>query len=116
MWDHSTFSKNRNRLLDADVAAKFLEVVLRHPPRSSASCHHVEAALVELDLSALKRVCIDETAAKRGHSYMTLFIDIDARKVVHVAKGRGDDRVAEFADWATPTTPTPAVSRTSAST
>ena len=30
-WDHSTFSKNRDRLLEADVAAKFLEAVLRHP-------------------------------------------------------------------------------------
>lgn len=31
VWDHSTFSKNRDRLLDADVAASFLEAVLRHP-------------------------------------------------------------------------------------
>jgi transposase len=31
VWDHSTFSKNRDRLLDADVAAKFQEAVLRHP-------------------------------------------------------------------------------------
>lgn len=31
MWDHSTFSKNRDRLLAADVAALFLEAVLRHP-------------------------------------------------------------------------------------
>ena len=31
VWGHSTFSKNRDRLLDADVAAKFLEAVLRHP-------------------------------------------------------------------------------------
>jgi transposase len=31
VWDHSTFSKNRDRLLDADVAATFLEAVLRHP-------------------------------------------------------------------------------------
>jgi transposase len=31
VWDHSTFSKNRDRLLDADVAGKFLEAVLRHP-------------------------------------------------------------------------------------
>jgi transposase len=30
VWDHSTFSKNRDRLFDADVAAKFLEAVLRH--------------------------------------------------------------------------------------
>jgi hypothetical protein len=31
VWDHSTFSKNRDRLLEADVAAKFLQAVLRHP-------------------------------------------------------------------------------------
>lgn len=31
VWDHSTFSKSRDRLLDADVAAKSLEAVLRHP-------------------------------------------------------------------------------------
>ncbi|AHB48051.1 transposase [Hyphomicrobium nitrativorans NL23] len=31
VWDHSVFSKNRDRLLDAEVAAKFLEAVLRHP-------------------------------------------------------------------------------------
>jgi len=30
VWDHSTFSKNRDRLLEADVAARFLEAVLRH--------------------------------------------------------------------------------------
>jgi transposase len=28
VWDHSTFSKNRDRLLDADVAGKFLAAVL----------------------------------------------------------------------------------------
>jgi hypothetical protein len=31
VWDRSTFSNNRDRLLDADVAAKFLGAVLRHP-------------------------------------------------------------------------------------
>lgn len=29
MWDHSTFSKNRNRLLEHDVIAEFFEQVLR---------------------------------------------------------------------------------------
>ncbi|WP_166434336.1 helix-turn-helix domain-containing protein, partial [Vibrio viridaestus] len=47
--------------------------------------HYVDEALADLDLSALTRVCIDETAAKRGHNYITLFVDIDARKVVHIA-------------------------------
>jgi transposase len=30
-WDHSTFSKNRDRLLDGEVAAKFLAAVLIRP-------------------------------------------------------------------------------------
>jgi transposase len=31
VWDHSTFSKNRDRLLDGDVAAQFLSAVLAQP-------------------------------------------------------------------------------------
>jgi len=31
VWDHSTFSKNRNRLLDGDIATKFLRAVLSQP-------------------------------------------------------------------------------------
>ena len=32
VWDHSTFSKNRDRLLAEDIAAKFLAAVLDQPP------------------------------------------------------------------------------------
>src|SRR5215210_4852052 len=31
VWDATVFTKNRNRLLDADVAAKFMAAVLAHP-------------------------------------------------------------------------------------
>jgi transposase len=31
VWDHSTFSKNRDRLLEGDIAAKFLAAVLSQP-------------------------------------------------------------------------------------
>lgn len=30
-WDHSVFSKNRDRLLEGDIAAKFLSAILRQP-------------------------------------------------------------------------------------
>src|SRR5258707_14432672 len=32
VWDHSTFSKNRDRLLEGEIAAKFLTAVLAHAP------------------------------------------------------------------------------------
>ena len=41
-WDHSSFSKNRDRLLEGEIAAKFLAAVVAQPkvkrkhPRSTA--------------------------------------------------------------------------------
>ena len=31
VWDHSVYSKNRDRLLEADIARKFLKGILEHP-------------------------------------------------------------------------------------
>ncbi|KAF0144803.1 MAG: Transposase family protein [Rhodospirillaceae bacterium] len=39
--------------------------------------HYVEQALGRLDLSALEAVAFDETASKRGHNYVTVFVDLD---------------------------------------
>ena len=60
--------------------------------------HYVEAAVARMDLAAVKRVAIDETAAKRGHNYISLFVDIDERKVVFVTEGKDAKTVAAFAD------------------
>jgi transposase len=60
--------------------------------------HYVEAAVARMNLADLRRVAIDETSAKRGHNYITLFVDIDARKVVHIAEGNDAGTVTRFAD------------------
>ena len=60
--------------------------------------HYVEQAVARMDLAEISRVCIDETAAKRGHNYISLFVDIDARKTVFVTEGRAAATVAAFAD------------------
>jgi Transposase and inactivated derivatives len=60
--------------------------------------HYVEQAVARMDLAEINRVCIDETAAKRGHNYISLFVDIDARKTVFVTEGRAAATVAAFAD------------------
>ncbi len=65
--------------------------------RVHAICHrYVDLALAGADLSALSSVAIDETSYRRGHSYLTLVADADARKVVFVSKGRGADNIAGF--------------------
>src|SRR5580704_1455864 len=56
-WDHSTFSKNRERLLEGDIAAKLLSAVLA-PPRVkqllSTDHFSVEGTLIEA-WSSMKR-------------------------------------------------------------
>ncbi|HEX8414780.1 MAG TPA: IS5 family transposase [Sphingomicrobium sp.] len=50
VWDHSTFSKNRDRLLDGDVAARFLSAILAQPRvRRLLSSDHfsVDGTLIE---------------------------------------------------------------------
>jgi len=50
VWDHSTFSKNRDRLLEGEIAAKFLNAILAQPQvkRLLSSDHFsVDGTLIE---------------------------------------------------------------------
>jgi len=60
--------------------------------------HYVERARARLDLSAVTRVAIDETAAKRGQNYITLFVDIDQASTVFAVEGKDAGTVAAFSD------------------
>ena len=60
--------------------------------------HYVGKAVERLDLTRVKAIGLDETAAKRGQTYVTVFIDLDRKHkpVVFVTPGRGKDTVARF--------------------
>ncbi|CAO0822112.1 hypothetical protein DFAR_2810031 [Desulfarculales bacterium] len=44
-----------------------------------------------MDLEGGKAVALDETASKRSHNYVTIFIDLDRRQkpVIFVTPGKG---------------------------
>jgi len=46
--------------------------------------------------SDLKRVGVDETSCKRGHNYVTVFVDMDESKVIYVTEGKSSDTIDEF--------------------
>jgi len=60
--------------------------------------HYVGRAVERLDLSRVTAIGLDETAAKRGHTYVTVFIDLDRanKPVLFVTPGRGKETVARF--------------------
>jgi transposase len=60
--------------------------------------HYVEEARARVDTADVTRVAVDETAARRGHDYISLFVDIDQARVIHVTEGRDAATVAAFAD------------------
>ena len=56
---------------------------------------YVAVAMKRVDLSRLKACGLDETACKRGHRYVTGFIDLDRddRPVVFATEGKGKQAI-----------------------
>ncbi|CAO0820548.1 hypothetical protein DFAR_1690003 [Desulfarculales bacterium] len=52
---------------------------------------YVAQALSKMDLGGVKAVALDETASKRGHNYVTTFIDLNRKQkpVIFVTPGKG---------------------------
>jgi len=57
---------------------------------------YVEQARERADFSTLTHLAVDETAARRGHKYMTLFVDLDQRRVLYVADGKNAQTIQAF--------------------
>ncbi|WP_431086672.1 ISL3 family transposase [Paenibacillus sp. 8b26] len=58
--------------------------------------HYVNRAMNELDVSLVRRIAIDETSSRRGHRYITLFVDVDTKTVLFATEGKGKDTLARF--------------------
>lgn len=57
---------------------------------------HVERAIDEMDFSELTQVGMDETSARRGHEYISVFYDLVKRRLIHVAEGKDAAVVEDF--------------------
>lgn len=60
--------------------------------------HYVPAARELEDFSEVTAVGIDETAARRGHNYITLFHDLEAGRLLFAYEGRNAGTVKSFAE------------------
>lgn len=59
--------------------------------------HYVDTARADRDDSQVSSVGIDETAARRGHNYISLFVDLDGPRVLFGTEGKDAATVAAFA-------------------
>lgn len=56
----------------------------------------IERAIVNDNLSEVKRIGMDETSRKKGHSYVTSFVDLDTRRTIFVTEGKDASTVDAF--------------------
>jgi transposase len=57
---------------------------------------YVTIARSEEDFESVFSICLDETAARRGHDYVTIFADSSGRRSIFVTQGKGAEAVAAF--------------------
>lgn len=50
--------------------------------------YYVDKAIEAQDLSDVTMISTDETSAKKGHNYITIFMDPKKKNVIHVTKGK----------------------------
>ena len=51
-----------------------------------------------LDLSSERRIGVDETFRRKGHSYITQFVDLDTRRTIFVCQGKVSDTFRKFSE------------------
>src|SRR6266542_1025391 len=100
------------RVVGAEFSAdrKRLDLYLDFPKGSRFACPQGDAAAcavhdtsdktcAEVSMAEVTRVGVDETSAKRGQDYVSLFVDLDAPKprVLFATEGRDHSTVARFA-------------------
>ena len=58
--------------------------------------HYVEEARSKEVFAETTQVGVDETSRKKGHNYVTLFVDLEESKVIYVTKGKDSSTITKF--------------------
>ncbi len=57
---------------------------------------YTSSSVASRDCSEITAVGMDETSRTKGRNYVSLFVDMDERRTVHAAKGKGRETVEDF--------------------
>jgi transposase len=58
--------------------------------------YHVSAARAREDYSDITAIGIDETSCRKGHNYITLFVDLEQSRLLFATEGKGAETVKAF--------------------
>jgi transposase len=73
------------------------ELLKVNPQRIWTIFHHwIKKAKDADDPSGITKLGVDETSTKKGHHYVTLGVDLDESRVIHVTEGKGKATLASI--------------------
>ncbi len=50
-------------------------------------------------LKAIKKLGVDETSQRKGHQYITVAVDLDERRVLHITEGKDKETIGKIKDY-----------------
>lgn len=85
-------------MIEREMPINRIAQLLRvHPQRIWNVFNHWVTQAREADMpSTTTRLGMDETSTRKGHHYITLGVDMDTRRVIHVCEGKGKQAVADI--------------------
>jgi transposase len=84
------------KALPVDTAAQHLAI--GDDPLWSILHHYVDNARTQEDFRSVRAVGVDETAARRGHNYVTFVHDMEEHRLLFGCEGRDQETVQAFAE------------------
>lgn len=76
---------------------KVAEQLKIYPQRVADIYHYYTSKLFDdHTVTACERIGIDETSTRKGHNYITAFVDLDTSKIVDIHDGKGADAIGHF--------------------
>ena len=66
------------------------------PGSGGSSIDYVDEARADGSHEKVRRLGVDETSLRRGHEYLTLFVDLDDSRVLFAIEGRESDTFRAF--------------------
>ncbi len=68
-----------------------------YPQRISDIYHfYTQSSYENHQVNACERIGIDETSTRKGHNYISAFVDLDTSQIIDIQDGRGSDVIEKF--------------------
>lgn len=73
------------------LVSKIAELTEEHDTRIWRIIHfHISKAYAKKDFRELSQVGIDETSTRKGHKYISIFVDMIKHEVVYATQGKDE--------------------------